>query len=164
MILHHVLCADNRWLFGLFHLALLFPYSLYIFMTSHDQALYSNVLCILMTLPNIIILMILNICWISATLNTGLNHINDWLACNKLSLNVDKKNLKWKDHLNSVSCKMSRTIGVLNILKSRFPTYTLATIYDTLILPHLNYCLLSCSHLLFGLQKKALRLLTCSHI
>ena len=141
----------------------------------------------------------------SLLLNTELKHVSDWLACNKLSLNIDKTkymlfhrkrkniinpsisinnvniervhsfnflgltlntNLTWKDHLNIVSRKLSRAIGILNSLKYSFPIHILITIYNTLILSHLNYCLLSWganSDSLFGLQKKAVRVITLNH-
>ena len=62
--------------------------------------------------------------------------------------------------------KISRAIGVLNFLKHTFPIHILKTIYNTLILSQLNYCLLSWganSGVVFGLQKKAMRVMTCNH-
>ena len=80
-----------------------------------------------------------------------------------LTLNT---NLTWKDHLNIVSKKPSRAIVILNSLKYSFPIHTFITIYNTLILSHLNYCLLSWgtnSDSLFGLQKRVVRLITLNH-
>ena len=59
-----------------------------------------------------------------------------------------------------VSTKISRVIGLLRKLKYIFPSYILHTIYNSLILPHINY-----SFLTWGtkcqktdlLQKKAVR-------
>ena len=42
-----------------------------------------------------------------------------------LTLNT---NLTWKDHLNIVSRKLSRAIGILNSLKYSFPIHILITI------------------------------------
>ena len=133
-------------------------------------------------------------------MDNELSYITDWLACNKLSLNVNKtkyiafhskrKNIKypsisinnvtvervrtfnflgltlneyitWRDHLNNVSMKISWAIGVLH-----FPIHILKTIYNTLILSQLNYCLLSWganSSMVFGVQKNAMRGITCYH-
>ena len=73
----------------------------------------------------------------------------------ELTLNT---NLTWKDQLNIVSRKLSRPTGILNSLKYSFPIHILM-IYNTLILSHLNYCLLTWganSDSLFGLQKRLL--------
>ena len=72
------------------------------------------------------------------------------------------EHLTWRDHLNSDSSKISRAIGVLNFLKHTFSIHILKTIYNTLILSQLKYCLLSRganSNMVFGLQKKAMRVI-----
>ena len=135
-------------------------------------------------------------------LNVELCKITNWLAANKLSLNVDKTkfmvfrsdkkkvvypkllinnieiervdyfnflglqlnhNLNWNKHVNYVSLKISKISGILYRLRSEFPTYILKSIYNTLLLPHLTYCILSWGsqigkiHLL---QKRAIRNVT----
>ena len=65
-------------------------------------------------------------------------------------------NLKFKSHLKTIS----RVIGLLHKLKYIFPTYLLRMIYNSLILPHINHCLLawgSNCHRVELLQKKAAR-------
>ena len=52
-------------------------------------------------------------------------------------------NLKWNTHIDHVPPKISRIIGLLNQMKMIFPQEMLISIYITLILPHLNYCMLS---------------------
>ena len=52
-------------------------------------------------------------------------------------------NLKWNKHINYVSLKMSKITGLLLKLKSMYPTSILKSIYNTLILPNINYCMLS---------------------
>ena len=47
--------------------------------------------------------------------------------------------LEWTRHIDKVANKISRTLGILNKLKHVLPVYTLKTMYDALILPHLNY-------------------------
>ena len=80
-------------------------------------------------------------------MDNELSYITDWLPCSKLSLNVNKTkfttsidnmtvervrtfnflglilndHLTWRDHLNNVSRKILRAIGVLNFLKHTFP-------------------------------------------
>lgn len=51
-------------------------------------------------------------------------------------------NLCWKPHINMISNKLSKTVGILNILKHTYPQRILLLLYNTLILPHLTYCLL----------------------
>ena len=48
-------------------------------------------------------------------------------------------NLKWKHHINFVSLKISKTIGILARLRHFAPTETLLMIYRSLILPYLSY-------------------------
>ena len=111
-------------------------------------------------------------------INTELNKIDEWLRCNKLSLNISKtkymlysmpqkqtprmsikigttcteqvynfnflgivlnSNLKWGNHINNVSNKCTRVIGILNKLKKVLPTRIKVLLYNILILPHLTY-------------------------
>ena len=55
--------------------------------------------------------------------------------------------LNWAPHTDRIANKISRTLGVMNKLKHFLPTYTLRTMYNSLILPHLNFSILS-----WGLQ------------
>ena len=50
--------------------------------------------------------------------------------------------LKWDKHIGHVSLKVLRVIGVLCRLKPIYPQEVLLTLYNTVILPHLNYCIL----------------------
>ena len=50
--------------------------------------------------------------------------------------------LEWTRHIDKVANKISRTLGILNKLKHVLPVYTLKTMYDALIVPHLNYNIL----------------------
>jgi hypothetical protein len=81
---------------------------------------------------------------------------------NFLGLTV-QENLSWKPHINKISLKISRTIGTLKRLQYSLPTATLKTIYNSLILPHLNFSVLawgmSCPRLTL-LQKKAIRIIS----
>ena len=48
--------------------------------------------------------------------------------------------LKWVDHINHTSSKISKQIGVLNRIKHFLPTDTLNLLVKSLIFPHLDYC------------------------
>ena len=79
---------------------------------------------------------------------------------NFLGLIIDS-NLNWKAHLNAIGARIT---GLLRKLKYIFPKHILHFIYNSLIMPHLNYMLLACgtkSHKIELLQKRAVRLLFC---
>ena len=86
-----------------------------------------------------------------------IDHVKEF---NFLGLILDS-NLNWKAHQKTISSKISRVIGLLHKLKYIFPKDIFCSIYKTLILPHLNYSLLTwgnkCSKIEL-LQKKAIRL------
>ena len=69
-------------------------------------------------------------------------------------------NLNFKSHLKIIVTKISRVFGLLHKLKYIFPAYLLRMIYNSLILPPMNYSLLawgSNCHSIELLQKKAVR-------
>ncbi len=55
---------------------------------------------------------------------------------------VLNEHLTWKTHRNKVSNSISKTIGILNRLKHCLPIKIKLTLYNTLILSNINYCLL----------------------
>ena len=77
--------------------------------------------------------------------------------------------MTWNKHINHISMKIARYIGILYRLRNVYPESVLITIYNTLILPHFHYCLLLWgsvvkeNHSLHLLQKKALRIITNSN-
>ena len=75
---------------------------------------------------------------------------------------IINKHLKWNSHVNKIGNKLSQTIGVINKLKHLIPQKTLLTIYNCLILPHNNYCILAWGHdsnRSLKLPKKAIRII-----
>lgn len=73
-------------------------------------------------------------------------------------------NLHWKNHISYICSKIAGANGIIYRLKHVLPKDTLLTLYNTLILPHLNYNLLawggankSLLHNLYKLQKRAVR-------
>ena len=80
---------------------------------------------------------------------------------NFLGLLIDA-NLNWKAHLNAIGTKVSRITGLLHKLKYVFLKKDLHSIYNSLMMPHLNYSLLpwgTKSNKIELLQKKAIRVL-----
>ena len=53
-----------------------------------------------------------------------------------LGITINNK-LNWNSHINKVTNKISKTVGILNKLRSFLPSGVLQTIYNTLILPHM---------------------------
>ena len=141
-------------------------------------------------------------------INHKLWKVSQWLAANKLSLNVGKtkfmvfrmrnkvvsypdlqingntlervtqfnflglilhESLSWDKHINHISLKVSEAICILYRLKSIYSHRVLLTLYNTLILPHYNYGILSWgsnlkeNYRLHLLQKKAVRIITNSN-
>lgn len=82
---------------------------------------------------------------------------------NFLGLDFDKE-MCWKSQLNKISVKIMKTIGILAKLKNFLPQNILLTLYNSLILPHINYGILCWGFVntnrILKLQKKALRLIT----
>ena len=61
---------------------------------------------------------------------------------NFLGLHISH-DLKWKTHIPTISQKLSKITGILHRLKEEHPSLILKSIYNTLMLPHLNYYILS---------------------
>ena len=81
-----------------------------------------------------------------------------------------QSNLAWSKHVNNVSLKTSKMIGILYRLKALYQSAVLQILYNTLIFHFFfNYCILvwgatiSDRSLLHRLQKKALRLISGSN-
>ena len=78
-------------------------------------------------------------------------------------------NMSWSMHTDHISIKVSNAIDIIYRLKDVYPLLVLQTLYNTLILPYFNYCILSWGatisngNRLHLLQKKALRLISNSN-
>ena len=87
---------------------------------------------------------------------------------NFLGITINK-HLNWTKHMDILSAKIAKTVGILNTLKHVLPTNILKMIYNSLILCHLNYGILlwgaqhNANDKLHKLQKKAIRIITCSN-
>lgn len=78
--------------------------------------------------------------------------------------------LTWALHINNISCKLSKSIGILNRVKHFLNRETMLMLYYAFIFPYLTYCFLvwgkaAYVHLqkLTVLQKRAVRVITMSH-
>ena len=91
--------------------------------------------------------------------NTMIEHVQTF---NFLGIMLNET-LSWKSHIDMVSNKISKVIGILYRLKHVFPEYVLFTLYNSLIVSYIDYGLLlwgvDC-HKLQSLQKKAIRFMT----
>ena len=75
------------------------------------------------------------------------------------------KNMTWNAHIDKISSKLNRSLGILNCLKRQLPLHIKLTLYYTLVQPHLIYGILLWGfnlNRLFKLQKKILRIITLS--
>ena len=70
--------------------------------------------------------------------NNVIEHVHQF---NFLELHLNSK-LTWNTHIEEISKKISRTIGVFKKLQLTVPKNILLSIYNALILPQINYCLL----------------------
>ena len=78
---------------------------------------------------------------------------------------IISEDLKWKEHTNIVSNKVSKSKDVLNKIRYVLPVSVLSILYCTLILPYYQYCnIISDSdyptnlHKQYMLQKRAIRI------
>ena len=49
------------------------------------------------------------------------------------------ENLSWNNHIEKISIKFCKIMGILNKLKCFLPTNIKIILYNSLMLPHLNY-------------------------
>ena len=76
------------------------------------------------------------------TLNIDNTNIERVYEFNFLGLILDA-NLNWKKHLGKISNQCSKKIGILNKLKHTLPQEIKIILYNSLILPHINYCIMA---------------------
>ena len=56
-----------------------------------------------------------------------------------LGIEIDNK-LLWTSHIKLICSKISKSIGILRLLRHSFPNYILKMIYMSLIYSYINYC------------------------
>ena len=70
--------------------------------------------------------------------------------------------LDWNEHINKISKKITKVLGVMSRIKRYISSYILRMIYNSLILPHLYYAILAwgfSNSRIFKLQKRAVRII-----
>ena len=60
---------------------------------------------------------------------------------NLLGLTLNE-NINWKNHIEKIAIKSFKIIRILNKLKYILPTQIKVVLYNSLLLPHINYCIL----------------------
>ena len=101
-------------------------------------------------------------------LNVNGNNIERVTNFNFLGLTLSST-LSWNQHINKISLKISKSIGILYRLRDIYPRAVLENLYNALITTHFNYCILCWGSVvkennsLHILQKRALRLITNSN-
>ena len=69
------------------------------------------------------------------------------------------EHLTWNTHIDKISSKISKYNGLLNKLKHYLASNVLKTLYESLILPHINYALLlggSTQHVYISYKRRLL--------
>ena len=86
-----------------------------------------------------------------------------------LGIYIDE-HLSWAQHIDYLSNKIARNVGILSKLKYFLPMYIMNTLYHSLILSHVQYCTLfwanaysTCLNKLIILQKTTIRIIPQSH-
>ncbi len=64
---------------------------------------------------------------------------------NLLGIVIDRQ-LNWKSHVEYIFCKITRTNCILNRLKHYLPLHIKFSLYNSLILSHINYGILAWGH------------------
>ena len=100
-------------------------------------------------------------------LNINWNNIERVTNFNFLGLTLNST-LSWNHHINKISLKISKSIGILYRLQDIYRRVALQKLYNSLIIPQFSYCILcllfcyQSEPFLHILQKRALRLITIS--
>ena len=93
--------------------------------------------------------------------NHDIERVKDF---NFLGITIDE-NMSWNMHIQKISNKISRNVGCLNRIKRFIPLNTRKLLYNSLILPHLQFGILAWGfqhNRVFKLQKRAMRIVSLS--
>ena len=60
-------------------------------------------------------------------------------SCKFLGVYLDEK-MTWKTHIEQITSKMSKTVGIISTIRHILPKYILHILYYTMIFPYLHYC------------------------
>lgn len=94
-------------------------------------------------------------------------HLEQVATFNFLGLHINES-LSWDTHIETVSRKLSRVLGIMYRVRKTLPKSALITIYNSLFLPQLNYQILNWSYssradTILKLQKRAVRAIESVH-
>ena len=81
---------------------------------------------------------------------------------NFLGLTIDE-HLNWNAHIQKISNKIAKSIGIINRLKRYLPLSNLRTLYNALVLPHFQFSISNWefnANKIVRLQKRAIRVIT----
>ena len=81
---------------------------------------------------------------------------------NFLGLTIDE-HLNWNAHIQKISNKIAKLIGIIDRLKRYLPLSILRTLYNALVLPHFQFSILNWgfkANKIVRLQKRAIRVIT----
>jgi hypothetical protein len=65
--------------------------------------------------------------------NRGLGKLGRWFRCNRLN---------WRGHIGQVGIKVRQLLGVLGRVIADLDEHLLLSLYNSMVLPHLQYCLM----------------------
>ena len=71
--------------------------------------------------------------------NESLSHVK---ITKFLGVTIDE-NRTWKYHIDELATKISKNVGIINRLKYYLLSRILLTLYNSLVLPYLNYSILT---------------------
>ena len=77
---------------------------------------------------------------VDGTLSVGTTPIDRVSSATYLGVSIDSS-LTWKSHVDKVISKISPTVGIISRIRHYVPKSSLLLIYNSLILPHLSYCI-----------------------
>ena len=99
--------------------------------------------------------------FISEINNTNIEKVEEF---NVLGFTLDT-HLNWKINSENIYNKCSRISGILKNLKYIIPERIKLLLYNTLLLPHIHYCLMTWGYhgqRVYKIQKRAIRTITLS--
>ena len=65
--------------------------------------------------------------------------------CKTLGVIIDDK-LLWKDHINEISAKVSKGLGIMKRIKTFVTQSVMQSLYNSLVLPYFDYCNMVCEN------------------
>ena len=93
--------------------------------------------------------------------------------CKFLGVYIDSS-ISWRSHINKIISRISQTIGIIGRAKSFMNSTQLGLLYNTMVLPHLQYCIINWGNFkhdknialknkLLSLQKSLVRIIGNAH-